>query len=242
MEGKKMDKYTLFDNYIKGKMNDSETKNFEESLKSDKALAKEFKLYLTTVSGIIKEEEQDCIEFANAMKCIPKAELEEILNIRVMRPCASMELELENEEYVKPVASRTTILNKLKNKAFQWVAVVILFLFGAGFIYLSVYRAGRSSVNNMIVHFSSEDLKGYNSINLNEMTDEEIKNILPQLREDYYNTKVAINYSNAIVHRFHYYYYNYLMNNNIKDSISIEECIDTLKNIKLKIEDAVLIN
>ena len=73
-----MDNNTLFDNYIKGTMSEQETKSFENDLKNDKSLSDEFRLYLLTVSAIIKEEEQDDIEFFHAMNSINKEELNEI--------------------------------------------------------------------------------------------------------------------------------------------------------------------
>ena len=74
-----MDRYTLFDAYIAGDMDESQVKGFEESLKKDKDFESDFQLYIATISAICKEEQQDGIDFAHSMKKISKQELYEII-------------------------------------------------------------------------------------------------------------------------------------------------------------------
>lgn len=169
-----MDRYTLFDNYIKGKMNDSEIKNFEESLKEDKELSKEFQLYLTIVSSIIKEEEQDCIDFALAMKYLTKEELNEVLYPPV---AASIEV---------------GIFDRFKYKIYQWAAVVALIVSGAGNVFQNLYRVGPNVVNNMIVHYVSLGIRDSGTIDLRGMSDEEIESKIPQLIDEYKNSKSSL--------------------------------------------------
>ena len=169
-----MDRYTLFDNYIKGKMNDSEIKNFEESLKEDKELSKEFQLYLTTVSSIIKEEEQDCIDFALAMKYLTKEELNAVL-------------------YPPPAASiEVGIFDRFKYKIYQWAAVVALIVSGAGNVFQNLYRVGPNVVNNMIVHYVSLGIRDSGTIDLRGMSDEEIESKIPQLIDEYKNSQSSL--------------------------------------------------
>lgn len=169
-----MDRYTLFDNYIKGIMNDSEIKNFEESLKEDKELSKEFQLYLTTVSSIIKEEEQDCIDFALAMKYLTKEELNAVLYPPV---AASIEV---------------GIFDRFKYKIYQWAAVVALIVSGAGNVFQNLYRVGPNVVNNMIVHYVSLGIRDSGTIDLRGMSDEEIESKIPQLIDEYKNSQSSL--------------------------------------------------
>lgn len=74
-----MNTYELFDKYIEGTLSEEEHNNFEGRLESDKNFAQEFELYLITVNGIIKEEENDCVEFGVALKSLTKEELEAIV-------------------------------------------------------------------------------------------------------------------------------------------------------------------
>lgn len=168
-----MDRYTLFDNYIKGKMNDSEIKNFEESLKEDKELSKEFQLYLTTVSSIIKEEEQDCIDFAHAMKYLTKEELNAVI-------CPT----------VGPVP--VGIFDRFKYKIYQWAAVIALIISGAGNVFQNLYRVGPNVVNNMIVHYVSLGIRDSGTIDLRGMSDEEIESKIPQLIDEYKNSQSSL--------------------------------------------------
>lgn len=170
-----MDKYTLFDNYIKGKMNDSEIKSFEESLKGDKELAKEFQLYLTTISSIIKEEEQDCIDFALAMKNVTKEELDAVL----YPPAAAANIQVG-------------IFDRFKYKIYQWAAVVALIISGAGNVFQNLYRVGPNVVNNMIVHYVSLGIRDSGTIDLREMSDKEIESKIPQLIDEYKNSQSSL--------------------------------------------------
>ncbi len=168
-----MDRYTLFDNYIKGKMDDSEIKNFEESLKEDKELSKEFQLYLTTVSSIIKEEEQDCIDFALAMKYLTKEELNAVL-------------------YPVAASIEVGIFDRFKYKIYQWAAVVALIVSGAGNVFQNLYRVGPNVVNNMIVHYVSLGIRDSGTIDLRGMSDEEIESKIPQLIDEYNNSQSSL--------------------------------------------------
>lgn len=170
-----MDRYTLFDNYIKGKMNDSEIKNFEESLKEDKELSKEFQLYLTTVSSIIKEEEQDCIDFALAMKNVTKEELDAVLY-----PLAAA------------ANIQVGIFDRFKYKIYQWAAVILLVISSAGNVFQNLYRVGPNVVNNMIVHYVSLGIRDSGTIDLRGMSDEEIESKIPQLIDEYKNSQSSL--------------------------------------------------
>lgn len=74
-----MENQELFDRYLAEMLNKEECAVFENRLSSDVAFAQEFKIYLTIIYNIRKEEEQDCIEFGYAMRSITKEQLQSIV-------------------------------------------------------------------------------------------------------------------------------------------------------------------
>lgn len=74
-----MNRQDLFDKYIAGELSEAEELSFTEELKSDKSLAEDFQIYLNMISTVIKEEEQDCIDFAASMRNLNNEKLNEIL-------------------------------------------------------------------------------------------------------------------------------------------------------------------
>lgn len=74
-----MENQELFDCYLAETLSKEECVAVENRLASDAAFAQEFKLYLTIVYNIRKEEEQDCMEFGYAMRSITKEQLQAIV-------------------------------------------------------------------------------------------------------------------------------------------------------------------
>ena len=74
-----MSEIDFFDSFLKGTMTDSEVKDFHHRLDNDKEFAGDFKIYLATVNGFCKEEEQDNLEFASAMRRLSSQQLKEII-------------------------------------------------------------------------------------------------------------------------------------------------------------------
>ena len=74
-----MNRQDLFDKYIAGELSEAEELSFTGELKSDKSLAEDFQVYLNMISTVIKEEEQDCIDFAASMRNLNNEKLNEIL-------------------------------------------------------------------------------------------------------------------------------------------------------------------
>lgn len=177
MEDDKMDKYIVFDNYIKGKMNDSEIKSFEESLESDKELAKEFQLYLTTVSSVIKEEEQDCMDFAHAMKNIRKEELSEIIEEKKIKVRRLIPL-------------KASILS---------TAAAVLIMFGATNLFLVAHYEGKLDNSKTEFGYKMDNAifalvmpnglttRGGETIDIND--GEKLKEKLPKAIESYKNAE-----------------------------------------------------
>ncbi|MCH5224687.1 MAG: hypothetical protein J1D77_01765 [Muribaculaceae bacterium] len=72
----------LFEEYIAGSLNPDQKASFEKKLKEDKDFAADFKIFLFTVDGVIKEARQDNADFGNAMKNISRDELLNIIGRR----------------------------------------------------------------------------------------------------------------------------------------------------------------
>lgn len=77
-----MENQELFDKYLHGELSPDEKAIFEGRLKSDKAFANEFKIFLLVVQGIQKEEQQDCADLGAAMKKLSKEQLQEIIGVK----------------------------------------------------------------------------------------------------------------------------------------------------------------
>ncbi|MCF2602875.1 hypothetical protein JQM84_04085 [Parabacteroides distasonis] len=74
-----MSNIELFDRYLHQEMAPTECDHFKELLRKDKTLAREFRIYLSIVVGICKEEEQDNMDFAAAMKALNAEELKTVI-------------------------------------------------------------------------------------------------------------------------------------------------------------------
>lgn len=61
-----MERIELFDNYILDNLTPQEKIAFDARLKSDRAFANDFKIYLFAIKGIRQEAEQNDMEFAVA--------------------------------------------------------------------------------------------------------------------------------------------------------------------------------
>lgn len=77
-----MDRHEIFDKYIAGALSEAEELSFNEELKSNKSLAEDFQVYLSTVSAVIKEAEQDDMDFAVAMKGLEEEDVKEIIGFK----------------------------------------------------------------------------------------------------------------------------------------------------------------
>nr|WP_321374135.1 hypothetical protein [uncultured Bacteroides sp.] len=68
----------IFDSYLKGTMSRDERTKFEEKLKTDQTLHKEFKRYIYLVDSLKKAARKDNNEFGHAFKKITKEQLQSI--------------------------------------------------------------------------------------------------------------------------------------------------------------------
>lgn len=157
----------LFENYIKGTLSDSQKSEFEDRLKSDKDFASDFKLYLFTVDGIIREESQDNADFGIAMKHISKDRLLEIIGRKKRRP------DIFRNVYLK--------------ERFAWLAGVAVL---AGVFFVCIFftlKVGNNNVDDLLVAYNYPSISrgGEEAFDIDQMTKEEVKKILPQLEKEY---------------------------------------------------------
>lgn len=77
-----MDRQEIFDKYIAGELSEAEELSFNEELISNRSLAEDFQVYLSTVSAVIKEAEQDDMDFAVAMNGLEEEDVKEIIGFK----------------------------------------------------------------------------------------------------------------------------------------------------------------
>lgn len=176
-----MERIDLFDRYIKNQLSEKELSDFDEKLKSDKDFAEEFKIYLLCVDGIIKEAQQDDIEFGHAMKSITKAELMNIIGKKVEIPSLG---ECICAAEMAFSASSTPIIeyegNSIISRPKRWNRKLILKIAGwsvaAGIV--AIIIGGAVFVNyappkNHYVHYNmaSSEEKYSQNVDLNDLDD-----------------------------------------------------------------------
>lgn len=163
-----MENIQLFEEYIAGSLNPDEKAAFEKRLETDKALKSDFKIYLFTVNGIIKEAEQDNADFENAMKHISKDELLKIIGRRKT-----------------PKIFR---LGYLRERAAWASGLAALFIVCFVCIYFT-WQVGNRNIDDMVVSYNyyAETKDGNEYIDINEMSKKEIKEYLPVLISQYKN-------------------------------------------------------
>lgn len=202
-----MERIDLFDRYIKNQLSEKELSNFDEKLKSDKDFAEEFKIYLLCVDGIIKEAQQDDIEFGHAMKSLSKAELMNIIgkkveipsleeNPRAERIVASASIAPFWDEKVKEEESTIQEVERGKKRPFRiknwvWQVAGCAAVVGLAIFYVAeMERQAKNSLDGAIYDLS--DISGGyvrsasgKTIDVQKLDDNELKESLPELIEWY---------------------------------------------------------
>lgn len=161
-----MERIELFDNYILDNLIPEEKIAFESRLKTDKAFAYDFKVYLFAIKGIQKEAEQDDIEFALALKHLSKEQLKEIIGRRS-----------------QPRILRLPYLRE----RLAWVSSVAAVLIIGFFTVFQVQRYGQYQLYDTIVAYNYVPDYDRSEGDINNYSAKEVKDILPQLEEDYAN-------------------------------------------------------
>lgn len=168
-----MENIELFDKYIKDELSQKEKEEFDARLKSDKAFARDFKVFATAVIGICREAAQDNLEFGIAMKRLTKEQLRDIIGPR---------------RESMPVKTKT-----LKYKPWIWqaasIAAVLIIAFTA---VLKIQQQARYDVYDAIYACADKDLMEVRSgqrpaINIDNLSIEELKSEVPNLVYRYEN-------------------------------------------------------
>lgn len=164
--GKTMEDIQLFDDYITGSLKPEEKAVFEKRLKTDKAFVSDFKIYLFTVNGVIKEAEQDNADFENAMKHISKDELLKIIGRRK--------------------APKFLRLGYLRERVAWASGIAALFIVCFVSIFFT-WQVGNRNIDNMVVdyYYLPATKGGEEYIDINEMSKNEIKEYIPILISEY---------------------------------------------------------
>ena len=163
-----MSEIDFFDSFLKGTMSDSEIKDFHHRLDNDKEFAGDFKIYLATVNGFCKEEEQDNLEFASAMRRLSSQQLKEIIGAN---------------------QRKKSVLHISRQKVL-WItsmAAMIVVVFSISF---NIQKQADIKTDNLIVEYNAmqtNDRAGGESLDLVKMENKDIEAILPILSDEYDN-------------------------------------------------------
>ena len=179
-----MERIDLFDKYIKNQLSEKELSDFNERLKSDKDFAEDFKVYLLCVDGIIKEAEQDNLDFGHALKSISLEELKDIIGKSEVSTLKTekdiKEIKLESDKGIK---RRPFKINK-----WIWVAACYGILIGGGAIWIAkADRDARFAVDNAIYACANIYTGGTRDAisvpDITKLNDNDLKDKLPQIEE-----------------------------------------------------------
>lgn len=175
-----MERNELFDNYINNQLSDAQRTEFDARLKSDEAFASDFKVYLMTVNGICREAQQENLDFGIAMKRLSKEQLREIVG--------------QENTSTHDIAVTKKPTKVLRFRPWLWqvasIAAVIVIAFTAVY---QIEKNARYSVDNAIYACAeiNTDLTrdGSEFLDLQSMTDNELREKLPLLVASYHSAK-----------------------------------------------------
>lgn len=169
----------LFDSYLQDHLSKSAKMLFDMCLEYSQDFASDFKVYLMTVNGICREAHQNDMDFGVAMKKLTKEQLREIIGPRHEADVAASAPDAETEN---PKVHRI--------KPWIWqvasIAAVVVIAFTA---VLRIEQNSRQAVDNAI--YACADINtdlarsGGKAIEIDAMTDDELKNAVPTLRNLY---------------------------------------------------------
>ena len=184
-----MDHIDLFDKYINGELSSKDNANFKLNLKRDKELSQEFSIYLAAVKGICREAEQNNLDFGKALKHLSKEDLLRAIGRSDEKEKQSQSADLKS----KSIKYRRWLI---------WQSVGVAALIGIVVIYsiiahneaktmqtnaLAMNQEAMNSVDNAIYAFSdySRGIARAGGVDISDLSDEELKNYLPELENTY---------------------------------------------------------
>ena len=186
-----MERIDLFDGYIRNQLSEKELSDFNLKLTSDKDFAQEFEIYLLGVDGIIKEAEQDDIEFGRALKSISKNDLLKILG-REEKEESPIDIQKTNSK-----SNQEKVRKPFHIRPWVWQVMGCAAVVGLAIFYVAeMERTARNSTDNALYYglynYSSQGelSRGAESeeYDLAGMSDEELKAKLPEIVEQYENS------------------------------------------------------
>ena len=159
-----MENQELFDKYIKRELTEEQLNEFNARLKSDKEFFNDFQLFLLVVHGFQREEEQDCLEFANAMKRLSKEELQGIIGKKQEKPARMINI----QRYFWPLSSAAIL--------------IIAFIFT-----YNIEKQSRYSIDDMIYTYNEPVYanRGGEDIDFSNINNENLEELLPKLQMVY---------------------------------------------------------
>ncbi len=157
----------LFENYLMDKLSPEEKLSFDVRLKSDKSFSTDFRIYLMTVKGIYQEANMENIEFGYALKHISKDQLMDIMGREPKRTAWRF--------------------NRLRERL-AWAASIVVILAAGWVAMFNIKRSGEYKIDNTLVAYNyieTASRDGTESINILDMSDIELRDALPLLKQIY---------------------------------------------------------
>lgn len=199
-----MEKIDLFDRYIRGEMTSEEESLFKQQLADNAEIRTDFQVYSVLIAGICKEEQQDNIDFAYAMKSLSEKELKQVIGKRE-RP----------RFHIRQIG--------------MWVASVAAMAVICFSVILRVQHSAEFAVDEMMVEHYSISMSGRggdNAIDISNTSQDEVEQTLPNLCAEY--NKIPIDDIQAKQMAGINLAMAYLKIHNRKNAISILEQIKSL--------------
>ena len=169
MENK--DNIELFNLYLEDRLSENDKKEFEDRLAADKDFRTDFRVFLLTVDGIIKESRQDNIEFGTALGNIDESAL----------------LSIIGKEENKSSGKKPVVASLYRNLA--WFSSIAAIIVIGIFSVIGVMQSGNDKIDNILAYyndFAAVGRGGAESVSLSSLSEKEIANIIPSLEKEYY--------------------------------------------------------
>ena len=163
-----MDNIDLFDRYISGNLTAEEKAAFDNQLAADTDFATDFRLYKTTVRGVIKEEIERKRELEEAFKHLNEEGLMEIIGKK------------KNQE-ILPKKERKVI------SMTSWISSVAAIMIIAFSVTYSITQSANENVDSVLFecYYNPVSRSARGGVNLSEASSQELQRALPTLVQEY---------------------------------------------------------
>ena len=163
-----MDNIDLFDRYISGDLTAEEKAAFDNQLAADTDFATDFRLYKTTVRGVIKEEIERKRELEEAFKHLNEEGLMEIIGKK------------KNQE-ILPKKERKVI------SMTSWISSVAAIMIIAFSVTYSITQSANENVDSVLFecYYNPVSRSASGGVNLSAASSQELQRALPTLVQEY---------------------------------------------------------